>query len=217
MEIVFLTGQKIRTFNSSSESIIDKNEIKSNEDSILLIKEYEIIGDQNNPLELPIVLLYNDNYFECNKNGIHKCDIDSMANFIYTTKAIIIRKNDVLKYIPENVIKNKIIKKYVHAIVGGAVLIEDIIIDGFPLTLKQHSFVPVDSIGEERLNNSPYFQILKNKGKIEIVDEDYVINASKNTQIKKSRNVVSSLPVGDVKDFLDEKRDDLIEIEISGE
>ena len=106
-------------------------------------------------------------------------------------------------------------KKYLHTVHDGTVLIEDIQVQGAALRLsgKWH-FVPVSMIGEENLKSSVHFQVLEKKGKIEIVDEEYV-QANKH-KLKKPTSHVSTLPVGNVDDFLNGDDGDIIQIDVKG-
>lgn len=74
---------------------------------------------------------------------------------------------------------------YIHPTANGSVRIEDIsdFPDGIQLNGKYH-FMPVDKIGEDNLANSRHFQLLRAKGKVEIVDENYV-QANKHRSARK--------------------------------
>lgn len=64
---------------------------------------------------------------------------------------------------------------YIHPTANDSVRIEDIpeFPEGIQLNGKYH-FIPVDKIGEDNLAASRHFQLLRAKGKLEIVDEVYV-------------------------------------------
>jgi len=99
-------------------------------------------------------------------------------------------------------------EEYLHACYDGTVLIEDIRDkDNNLLQLQgKYHFVPVSSIGKDRLSASIHYQILRKKGKVEIVNEEYVQkNKHKYKPITKHN---SMLPVGSVDDFLN-KNDDM--------
>ena len=100
--------------------------------------------------------------------------------------------------------KPKVKQKYIHPVNNGTILIEDIKTGDEPLKLSgQYHFIPIDSIGEDRLKASVNYQILLKKGKIEIVDEEYV-EANKH-KYKTQASLNSTLPVGSVSDFLDQE------------
>lgn len=73
---------------------------------------------------------------------------------------------------------------YIHPVHNGTVIIGDIVNDRFPegiqLTGKYHC-IPIDEIGEENLSESRHFKVLLAKGKVEVVNENFVKrNAHKN-------------------------------------
>ena len=80
-------------------------------------------------------------------------------------------------------------RKFIHPTANGTILIEDINTPKFPagvaLNGKWH-FVAVDEIGEEVLNDSIFFRLLKKKGKVEIVDMEYVKKNAHKIKNKKS-------------------------------
>jgi len=104
-------------------------------------------------------------------------------------------------------------KKYIHSVDERTILIEDIEMEDDCLRLKgKYHFVAVDDVGEERLAASPHYNVFLKKGKIEIVDEEYVMENKYKYQKKPT---VSTLPVGSVDDFANDGGGDIITINIS--
>jgi len=102
--------------------------------------------------------------------------------------------------------------KYIHTVHDGTVLVEDILISGTPLKLKgKYHFVPINSFGgESALENSVFYRTLLKKNKVELVDEEFV---EKNKhKYKEQTSLSSTLEVGNVDDFFDDKKDDTIHI-----
>lgn len=68
-------------------------------------------------------------------------------------------------------------KYYIHPVHNGTIMLQDIKTEKYPagvqLNGKWH-FVAIDDIGEEVLEESMHFKTLLGKGKIEVVDADYV-------------------------------------------
>lgn len=66
---------------------------------------------------------------------------------------------------------------YIHPVHNGTVIIGDIVNDRFPegiqLTGKYHC-IPIDEIGEDVLSESRHFKVLLAKGKVEVVNENFV-------------------------------------------
>lgn len=66
---------------------------------------------------------------------------------------------------------------YIHPVNDGTVLVTDIITKKYPhglrLSGKDH-FILIDEVGKGVLNESPFYQILLKKGKLEVVDQAYV-------------------------------------------
>lgn len=122
------------------------------------------------------------------------------------------KKNHELKQDFVAEIQQKKKRKYIHTVHDGTVLIEDIQIEGNPLKLSgKYHFVPVDSVGEDKIESSIFLAILLKKGKVEYVDEEYV--ADNKHKFKKSMSLNTTLPVGNVDDFT-EKDNDIITINV---
>lgn len=66
---------------------------------------------------------------------------------------------------------------FIHPTANGFIRLEDVRTKEFPNGVELHGkwhFIPVDTIGEDNLFESNNFKIALNKGKIEVVDEQYV-------------------------------------------
>lgn len=89
-------------------------------------------------------------------------------------------------------------EEYIHCTSNGTILIEDIKTNEFPegiILRGKWNFIPVKSIGYDVLENSVFFRILKNKGKIEIVDQKYVDE-------NKHKNILKKSPAQDALDSI---------------
>lgn len=68
-------------------------------------------------------------------------------------------------------------KFYIHPVHNGTIQILDIITPKFPNGISLHGkwhFVAIDDVGEDVLEESQHFKTLLAKGKIEVVDTEYV-------------------------------------------
>ena len=66
---------------------------------------------------------------------------------------------------------------YIHPTANGTILVEDIRTDKYPHGLHlngKYHFIPIDDIGEDLLDESPFFRTLLAKGKLEVVDQAFV-------------------------------------------
>ncbi len=68
---------------------------------------------------------------------------------------------------------------YIHPAHNGTILIEDIHTERYPHGIQlsgKWDFIAIDEVGEETLKESVHFRTLQKKGKIEVVDDNYVKN-----------------------------------------
>ncbi len=66
---------------------------------------------------------------------------------------------------------------YIHPTANGTILVEDIRTNKYPHGLRldgKYHFIPIDDVGEDILDESPFFRTLLAKGKLEVVGQAYV-------------------------------------------
>lgn len=91
--------------------------------------------------------------------------------------------------IEKTINKSKSEKRYIHPTANGTIRIEDIDAPKFPGGVElsgKWDFVAVDDIGVDKLAHSAHFRLFLKKGKLAIVDEEYVQKHQHKVTQKKS-------------------------------